>query len=223
MVPSLNTRDMRLAVIGAVMIQLAVVLLGRRLLGTDGTGEPAVKLLAYLVLPSLAAIIWVWFASVWSEPAGWARLGFARINRRWFIRAIALGAVSVPATMLITALSKPLFGPASGPALPLANEQAWSQPSFLLTVFLGIVVLAPLMEEVVFRGLLYGWLRQRFGLWQAAILAASGHALLHFDLGALPGLLVLFLFLAWIYEYSESLWVPAIIHAAHNFVVLILP
>lgn len=205
------------------MIQLAVALLGRRLLGPDGGGEPAAKMLVYLVLPSLAAIIWVWFASVWSEPAGWARLGFVPINRRWFMRAIAVGALSVPATMLITALTKPLFGPASGPALPLSSEQAWSQPSFLLTVFLGIVVLAPLMEEMVFRGLLYGWLRRNFGLWQAAILAAMGHAALHFDLGALPGLLALFLFLAWIYEYSESLWVPAIIHAVHNFIVLILP
>ena len=220
MLPSLDTRDMRLAVIGAIIIQLAVAGMGRSLLGPGGTGEPATILLAYLILPSLAAIIWIWFAAVWSERDGWARLGFARIDRRWFIQAVALGLFSVPATMLITALTRPLFGAAKGPALPLANEHAWSQPSFVLAIFLGIVVLAPLMEETVFRGLLFGWLRQRFGLWQAAILAASAHAALHFDLGALPGLLVLFLFLAWVYEYSGSLWVPAIIHAIHNFTVL---
>ena len=90
-------------------------------------------------------------------------------------------------------------------------------------LFLGIVVLAPLMEEMIFRGLLFGWLRRHLGLWQAAALAALGHAILHFDLGALPGLFALFLFLAWIYEYSQRLWVPAIIHAVHNFAVLQLP
>jgi len=223
MLPSLDTRDMWVAVVGAIIVQLTVALIGRRLLGPGGEGAPASMLLAYLVLPSLAAIIWVWFTSVWSERDGWARLGFAWIDRRWFIRAVTLGLVSVPATMLITALGKPLFGPSTNPALPLTDGQTWGQPSYMLMMLLGIVVLAPLMEEMVFRGLLYGWLRRRRGLWQAASLAALAHALLHFDLGALPGLFALFLFLAWIYEYSQSLWVPSIIHAVHNLVVLQLP
>jgi hypothetical protein len=79
------------------------------------------------------------------------------------------------------------------------------------------------MEEMVFRGLLYGWLRQRLGLWQAVTLVALGHALMHFNLGALPGLFALFLLLAWIYEYSQNLWVPSIIHAIHNLFALLLP
>lgn len=223
MPPSLETRDMRLAVAGALVIQLAVAMSAWRLLSSARDIEPTQQMLAYLVLPSLAAIAWVWFAAVWRQPAGWSGLGFARINRRWFVVSIALGLLSVPAVALLTALTEPLFGPSSGPVLPLSNAQAWGQPSYLLTMLLGVVVLAPIMEEMVFRGLLYGWLRRRLNLWQAGALAAMAHALLHFDLGALPGLFALFLFLAWIYEYSQSLWVPAIIHAAHNFLVLQLP
>lgn len=223
MPPSLNTRDMWPAVTGAIIVQLTMVVLGRRLLGPGEEAGPAAQLLAYLVLPSFAAIIWIWFAAVWQERDGWAGLGFVPIGRRWIMRAIALGLLSVPATMLITALTKPLFGPASSPALPLSNADAWSQPSYLLAMYAGIVVLAPLMEEMVFRGLLFGWLRRRRGLWLAAALAALGHALIHFNLGALPGLIALFIFLAWIYEYSQNLWVPVIIHATHNFVVLQLP
>jgi len=94
------------------------------------------------------------------------------------------------------------------------------QPVYFLTMVLGIAVLSPLMEEIVFRGLLFGWLRRRFSLWNAAGLAALAHGIMHFDLGAMPGLFALFLFLAWIYEYSESLWVPSIIHGIHNLVVL---
>ncbi|MFP6748256.1 MAG: type II CAAX endopeptidase family protein [Alphaproteobacteria bacterium] len=223
MPPSLDTRDMRLAVIGAIVIQVGVALMGRRVLGPMDQIGPTALLLAYIVLPGLAAIIWIWFAAVWRERDGWAGLGFTWTERRWLFRAAALGIFSVPALMLITALTRPILGPTAGPTLPLSPDQALSQPVYFLTMVLGIAVISPLMEEIVFRGLLFGWLRRRFGLWNAAGLAAVAHAVMHFDLGALPGLFALFLFLAWIYEYSGSLWVPAIIHGVHNFVVLQLP
>lgn len=223
MPPSIKTRDMWPAVLGAIIVQLAMALLGRRLLGPGEEQAPAATMLVYLVLPSLAAIVWVWFATVWREQDGWSRLGFAWIDRRWLLRAVALGAISVPVLMLITAVTKPVFGPAKNPALPLTGADAWGEPSYMAALLLGVVLLAPLMEEMIFRGLLFGWLRRRYGLWHAAALAALGHAILHFDQGALPGLFLFFLFLAWIYEYSQSLWVPTIIHSVHNFVVLQLP
>ncbi len=220
MPPSLDTRDMRLAVVGAIVIQVGVALMSRRVLGPMEQIGPAELMLGFVVLPSLAAIIWIWFATVWREAHGWTGLGYAWTSRQWLLRAVALGVVSVPATMLITALTRPLLGPATGPALPLSPEQALGQPVYFLTMVLGIAVLSPLMEEIVFRGLLFGWLRRRFSLWNAAGLAAVAHGIMHFDLGAMPGLFALFLFLAWIYEYSESLWVPSIIHGIHNLVVL---
>ena len=216
--PSIDTRQLLPALMGAIVVQLATALLGRRLL--DAGPGPAATMLAYLVLPSLAAIVRLWIAVVWRERDGWSRLGFAWIKRRWLLSAAALGLLSVPVLMLVTAATKPIFGPAKNPPLPLSGAEAWSQPSYLLMLMLGVVVLAPLMEEMIFRGLLFGWLRRHLGLWQAAALAALAHAVLHFDLGALPGLFILFLFLAWIYEYSQSLWIPAIVHGVHNFAAL---
>ena len=223
MTPSLDTPVMRLAAIGAIMMQVGVALMGRRVLGPMEQIGPTTLLLTFVVVPSSVAIVWIWFAAVWRERDGWAGLGFARIDRRWLLRAIALGVISVPVLMAITALTRPLLGPTSGPALPLTPGQALENPIYFLTMLLGIALLSPLMEEMVFRGLLFGWLRRHFSLWHAAALAAVAHATLHFDFGAMPGLLVLFLFLAWIYEYSENLWVPSIIHGVHNFVVLQLP
>ena len=214
---------MRLAVVGAIVIQVGVALMSRRVLGPMEQIGPAELMLGFVMLPSLAAIIWIWFATVWREAHGWAGLGFSWTSRQWLLRAVGLGVLSVPATMLITALTRPLLGPATGPALPLSNTEAWGQPTYLLAMIMGVVLLAPLMEEMVFRGLLFGWLRHRFGIWNAAALAAVGHALLHFDLGAMPGLFALFFFLAWIYQYNGSLWVPVIIHAIHNFAVLQMP
>jgi len=211
---------MRLAVVGAIVMQVGVALMSRRVLGPVEQIGPAALMLGFVVLPSLTAIVWIWFAAVWREKNSWAGLGFTVPSRQWLLRAVALGIASVPATMLVTALTRPFLGPAAGPALPLSPEQSLGQPAYFLTMILGIAILSPLMEELVFRGLLFGWLRRRFTIWNAAGFAALAHALMHFDLGAMAGLFALFLFLAWIYEYSQSLWVPSIIHGVHNFVVL---
>ena len=127
---------------------------------------------------------------------------------------------STPTVMLITKVAEPIFGPSAGSALPIVSGQALAQPVYFFSMVLGIAVLSPIMEEIMFRGLLFGWLRRRFGLWHAGALAAIADAAIHFDPGALPGLFALFLLLAWSYEVSRSLWVPVIIHGIHNFVVL---
>ncbi|MDP6345231.1 MAG: type II CAAX endopeptidase family protein [Alphaproteobacteria bacterium] len=221
MPPALDSRIVLPAAVGAVIVQVpAARLAGALLLSGDGDPGPEAFLLAFLLLPSAAGIVWVWFFAVWREPGGWPDIGFAKVSGRWLWEAVAVGLLSVLAIMLITEMAAPWFGEPKGPPLPLPAEQALTRPLYLLVLVLGGAVIGPLMEEMVFRGLLFGWLRQRFNWWLAGAAAALAHALLHFDPGALPGLFVFFLFLAWLYERAESLWVPAIVHGTHNFVVL---
>lgn len=208
------------ALFGAFALQVGVGLMALHHFGPTEEMSPTMVMFGFIVLPCGAAIIWLWYATVWRQAYGWAGLGFTRSKRRWLLGAIALGLCSAPAVMLITKVSEPIFGPSAGSALPLVSGQALSQPVYFLAMVLGIAVLSPIMEEIIFRGLLFGWLRGRFGLWHAGALAAIANAAIHFDPGALPGLFTLFLLLAWNYEASRSLWVPIIIHGLHNFVVL---
>ncbi len=220
MPPSLETRHMVFALFGAVALQVGVSLMALHHFGPTEEMSPTMVMFGFMVLPCGAAIIWLWYAAVWREVHGWAGLGFARLKRRWLLAAIALGLFSTPTVMLITKVAEPIFGPSAGSALPIVSGQAFAQPVYFLAMVLGIAVLSPIMEEIMFRGLLFGWLRRRFGLWHAGALAAIADAAIHFDPGALPGLFALFLLLAWSYEVSRNLWVPVIIHGIHNFVVL---
>ena len=220
MPPSLETRHMVFALFGAVALQVGVGLMALHHFGPTEEMSPPMVMFGFMVLPCGAAIIWLWYAAVWHEVHGWTGLGFARLKRRWLLAAIALGLFSTPTVMLITKVAEPIFGPSAGSALPIVSGQAFAQPVYFLAMVLGIAVLSPIMEEIMFRGLLFGWLRRRFGLWHAGALAAIADAAIHFDPGALPGLFALFLLLAWSYEVSRSLWVPVIIHGIHNFVVL---
>ena len=83
------------------------------------------------------------------------------------------------------------------------------------------VVVASLWEELLFRGALYGWLRTRLPILASAASAGAAHALIHFDLAALPALLVLFTLFAIAYEHFDNLWVPILAHATNNLVAVL--
>lgn len=86
--------------------------------------------------------------------------------------------------------------------------------------------LAPIVEEALFRGVLFGSVRRRSRVW-AYVLSVAAFSLYHVWQYALsdPGLLVyalqyipVSLGLAWAYERSESLWCPVFLHMIINFV-----
>ena len=81
---------------------------------------------------------------------------------------------------------------------------------------LAIVVVAPICEEILFRGLLYGWLRQRFGFKIAIVLGALLFAGYHFDLVGFWQYFGIGLVLAITYERTRSLLLTTIIHSLWN-------
>lgn len=92
----------------------------------------------------------------------------------------------------------------------------------LLLVVGGLV--GPLFEELLFRGILYGGLRKRFGPLAStavvSLLFASAHAMTTRVpvVQAAGGLL----FCA-AYEVSRSLWAPLILHCTGNLAIFFLP
>lgn len=119
-----------------------------------------------------------------------------------------------------------LFLGAEGLARQLAQErgvitelfrQDLPAPVLLLLLF-GSVVLAPVSEELFFRGYLHGVLRERFGASAAyisgALFAAAHMYLIHF----LP-LAVMGIVLARIYERRDTLVAPIVAHGFANLVV----
>ena len=82
-----------------------------------------------------------------------------------------------------------------------------------------IIAGAAIGEELFFRGLLFGGLRQMLPLWPAALISGVLFGLPHLPQGDLAVGLQLALFgaiLAWSYERSGSLWVPIGMHALNN-------
>ena len=105
------------------------------------------------------------------------------------------------------------------------RDLAWGTPLEAASSVVGGVVLAPFVEEVAFRGLLYATLRRRLDWLAAALLSAALFALPHgYGLGGSLSVFVSGLVWAWGYERTGSLLPGIAAHAANNlwasFVVL---
>ncbi len=104
-----------------------------------------------------------------------------------------------------------------------AIGRSWVEQEVLTTLreepipfFLAAVVLAPLCEEVLFRGLLYPAFKKRIGTGLAMVLTALLFALVHWHLQTFPALFVLGLALAYVYERTGTLAAPITFHAIFN-------
>jgi membrane protease YdiL (CAAX protease family) len=87
-----------------------------------------------------------------------------------------------------------------------------------LAAVLLIVVVAPLSEELFFRGFFFAGLRSGWGLWPSALLSGAVFGLVHAPTGptaAIP-LAGLGVGLAWLYNRTGSLWPGVLAHLINN-------
>ena len=100
---------------------------------------------------------------------------------------------------------------------------ASSAPLWGIAALIGaVVVLAPLAEELLFRGLLFGGLAAAVGVWPAAFLSALIFGAAHLDLSLMLGLGLAGLALNGLYWRYRSLWVSTAAHATLNAVSVML-
>lgn len=95
-------------------------------------------------------------------------------------------------------------------------------PLTLALVLSIALVIAPLFEEVFFRGFAYPVLKQRWGATRAVVLVSAAFAGIHFYVPGLAPLFVLALGFTLAYEWTGSLIAPLTMHILFNATNLIL-
>src|SRR3954451_11666855 len=89
--------------------------------------------------------------------------------------------------------------------------------TFLLVVgALVVIVVAPVCEEVFFRGILFTVLRQRMPLWSAALIDGVLFGFVHGSLVIVPILAVLGVVFCYVYERTGSIFPTIGLHALNN-------
>ncbi len=102
------------------------------------------------------------------------------------------------------------------------------KPRLLIFACIGIILLAPIIEEFLFRGFLQTYLRGLFGSKAAFVITAICFTLIHYSLSQglsnipiLASLFSLGLFLGFIYERQRSLITPIVLHMTFNSISVI--
>jgi len=146
----------------------------------------------------------------------WPELGFVPLPRGWFSKSLLAALLALPLVGLVNlAVQATLGEPLKNPQLEALAPQGFSWFGLLsMLVLVGAVV--PLVEEIAFRGLLYGWLRDRFQPLPAIAINAVLFAVMHGIPALIPALIVVGALLAFVYEKSGSIWAAILVHGAFN-------
>ncbi len=151
-----------------------------------------------------------------SSRDGLRALGLRRTPWRAAAVAVAGGLVVIVAVNALYAWLITLFHWNLRVNSDVLVQQAHTMPLTTLGYLVAAVLIAPVCEEIFFRGFLFGGLPQGIGLWPAALLSAALLGLAHGDLGSLPVLLVIGLVLALVRWRFGSLLPSIVLHAGNN-------
>jgi membrane protease YdiL (CAAX protease family) len=198
----------------------------------------------------LAAILWVLFLSGLSalaaysgyglDPAGLIVLGtlmllapvwyFVRRKYRapWSIlglRPFAWPAVGLGCGLMLLSL---LFNVVYAAGLAAYGLQIqpditplFAESGLPVLILVGGAIIAPIVEEIFFRGFVFGGLRQRWG-WPVAALGSSLlFALAHVVPTSFLPILILGLIFSALYQLSGSIWPAILMHMLTNTVALL--
>lgn len=97
----------------------------------------------------------------------------------------------------------------SGTALPLA--------------IVSVGIIGPIVEEVIFRGLIFYYFQKRYSVKTAIIIQAILFGVIHLNLAQASYAMIIGIFLGFAYVYTQSIWVPIIIHVVNNIVAIFVP
>ena len=91
--------------------------------------------------------------------------------------------------------------------------QALDSPVWLIV---GAVVVAPVVEEMFFRGFLFAGFRQRYGCRSGLLLSSAIFAVAHGDPASLIPIFILGCLLGFVFHRSGSIWPGVILHFLVN-------
>ena len=104
----------------------------------------------------------------------------------------------------------------------LDEKLMFGSASSAILTSLDAVVGAPVVEEIIFRGLLFGTLVGRWGFWPAALGSSLVFASLHgYELEGSISVLTTGTFLCWLYARTGRLWAPMLAHGLLNAIVVL--
>lgn len=104
-------------------------------------------------------------------------------------------------------------------------EKVIGSTTNMLLLYLGVGIMAPVFEEFLLRGLLYGSVRHMADEHASVALTAGVFTLMHmqYDVAVMLLILPMGIVLGYARSRSGSIWVPVLLHMLNNLVTVVAP
>lgn len=192
------------------------------------------------------ASMWIASASIWlfcygiNRPFFRSLLGGDRFknDRLYALKNFAFGVlawfVAFPLAstvgLLMELIVVTLFQPGDVDQVAVAHfKMTFGNPLQFWMAALGIITAVPAAEELIFRGFMQTWFKQKVGRGGAIVATSLIFAVFHYsslhgwhNLELLPALFLLSCFLGHLFERQQNLWAPIGLHMVFNFVSVCL-
>jgi len=185
------------------------------------TTSDAATAVAAFIFTALGEAIFLIAPLYYSISRGGVSKGLDSLGFRSFHIGLAIGLlilsamVAIIATITYGAISDALHIGVQTNADRLLHSLS-KMPLTLRATLFGAVFIAPICEELFFRGFLLTGLRAVTSAPWAIIISGVVFAVAHGDLGSTPLLLVLGLLLGWLRVSTKSIWPGIILHTTNN-------
>ena len=147
----------------------------------------------------------------------WRELGLDRLPR-WADIGFAPAAY-VGYLVVLTAVTAALVTFVPSYDIQQTQEVGFEALSFryeYILAFITLVIIAPVAEEVLFRGYLYGKLRRAVPLWAAILATSALFAAVHGQWNVAVDTFILSVFMCGLREITGSIWAGILLHMIKN-------
>ncbi|MDQ3645572.1 MAG: CPBP family intramembrane metalloprotease [Actinomycetota bacterium] len=214
-------RDTLLAMISGVALTVVFIVLAVVVAVATGRGEPRDLagpgwVAGLTVALYLALCITVWYFALRKHRAPWSAIGLRPATAGQMLAMIPLGIGVLIVNLVVVALLSLIFTDVSGVQQEaFAPGGSMSTQQYLL-LLLTVAVVAPIAEEFIFRGMLFGYLRGKMRVAMAIALSSFVFALAHLLPMLVAPLFFVGVVLAVVVERTGSLYPAMFLHAVNN-------
>ena len=157
-----------------------------------------------------------------ARQTDWRELGLKPLSARKMLRYGIVGGLALLAVIFVLSLPLEILNPDIEPQVYEEILRSAHGVSQLLLLLLMGAVLAPISEELFFRGMIYPLTRYSLGPFWGAIGAGIIFGLAHWDAWRAIPLAIGGAILCYLYEKSGSIWATVTAHGMWNGIMTLL-
>lgn len=197
------------------VVAFALLLGASALTGTFTDG--ALRVSATHVANSVALAALAWYLA---HRHGVGFLAAFRLDTAPEVRNVLLAVAVAVACRLFSMTYTAMVPPPGAQGPDLLPQMFGGGVLGMALTFAFVAVAAPVLEELLLRGVVLGALARRIGRWGAIVASAVLFSLLHMEVWALLPFAVLGIGLGWLATRGRSLWPAVLAHVLYNAAIL---